>query len=104
MGKEEKSFIVRVTHDDIKKGKRTAAGNPVCRAIRRYGFKGAQFDIWPHGDRFLHIYKGKGWFVIMCPNIAWVWLLKYLSEEEEGAKPFHFYLETKYHARHKTNP
>jgi len=78
---------IRVTHDDIKNAKRTTIGNPVCRAIRRYGFQGARFDT----GGWIHLYKGNHWLLTTCPNIVWEWMLKYLSGDK--AEPFRFYLQ-----------
>ena len=88
MGRDRRSVYVRVTLDDIASGKMTTCANPLCRAVRRAGCKGARLDEYAP---FIHLYQHRRWYLSVLPSRACDWLERYASGEK--VSPIRFYLE-----------
>jgi len=67
--------LVAVDAQDIAQGNNTASGNPVCRAIRKHGWRGARIQ----DGTFIHLYDGKEWMLTLLPKAAHAFLMRYLK-------------------------
>ena len=78
--------LVLVDSGNIESGTKTASGNPICKAIRCHGWRGAKTDGY-----WLHLYDGEIWTLTLLPKAARAFLARFLKDKP--CKSFRFELK-----------
>jgi len=67
--------VILVDSGNIARGTNTPSGNPISKALRCHGYRGARID----NGGFLHLYDGKMWHLTILPKTAMRWLVRFLE-------------------------